>query len=96
MGTVKRPGRRRHDAVAGESVPARRHSPPIATKIDESVAPRRTPTIYATTTSMNTFSAERMNAHMYTIGAYKRDADHVFYVHRNKKLITGNLCGTLW
>jgi hypothetical protein len=39
MGTVKRTGRCHRDAVAGESVPPRRHSPPIATKTDESVAP---------------------------------------------------------
>jgi hypothetical protein len=34
---------------------------------------------------MNTFIPERMNTHMYTIAVYKRDADHVFYDHRNKK-----------
>jgi hypothetical protein len=59
-------------------------------------APCRTSTIYATATSMNTFSPERMNTHTYTIAVYKRDANHVFYVHRNKKLITGKLCGTVW
>jgi hypothetical protein len=37
-----RPGRRRRDAVAGESVPPRRRSPPIAIETDESVA-RTTP-----------------------------------------------------
>jgi hypothetical protein len=39
MGIVKRPGRRRRDAVAGEFVPPHRRSPPIATETDESVAP---------------------------------------------------------
>jgi hypothetical protein len=37
-----------------------------------------------------------MNTHMYTIAVYKRDADHVFYDHRNKKLTTRKLCGTAW
>jgi hypothetical protein len=60
-------------------------------------APRRAPMIYATTTSMNTFSQERMNTHTYTIAVYNTDANHVFYVHRNKKkLITGKLCATVW
>jgi hypothetical protein len=35
---MKRLGRRRRDAVAGESVPPRRRSPPIATETDESIA----------------------------------------------------------
>jgi hypothetical protein len=39
MCTVKRPGWRRRDAVAGESIPPRRRSSPLATKTDESVAP---------------------------------------------------------
>jgi hypothetical protein len=34
---------------------------------------------------MNTFSLERMNTHTYTIAVHKRDADHVFYDHRNIK-----------
>jgi hypothetical protein len=38
---VKRPGRRRRDAIAGESVPPRRRSPLLATKTDKSVAPHR-------------------------------------------------------
>jgi hypothetical protein len=59
MGTMKRPGRRRRDAEADESVSPRWRSPPVAAETDESVAPRRAPTIYATTTSMNTFSLER-------------------------------------
>jgi hypothetical protein len=48
-------------------------------------APRRTPTIYATTSSMNTFSQERINTHTYIIVVYKRNADYIFYDHRNKK-----------
>jgi hypothetical protein len=59
-------------------------------------APRRTPTIYATATSMNTFSTERMNTHTYTIAVYKIDADHVFYDHQNKNLqykSYGEQCG---
>jgi hypothetical protein len=59
-------------------------------------APRRTPTIYATMTSMNTFSAERMNTHTYTIAVYKRDADYIFYDYRNRKLTRRKLCGTMW
>jgi hypothetical protein len=59
-------------------------------------APCRTPTIYATTTSMNTFRPKRMNRHIYTIAVYKRDADYIFYDHRNKKLTTEKLCGTVW
>jgi hypothetical protein len=59
MGTVKRPGRRRRDAEAGESVLLRRRSLLVAAKTDESVALRRAPTIYAITTSMNTFILER-------------------------------------
>jgi hypothetical protein len=86
MCTVKRPGQRHSDAEAGESVPPRRHSLPVATETNESFAPRRAPTIYATVTSMNTLSPERMNTHMYTIAVYKRDADYVFYDHRNKNL----------
>jgi hypothetical protein len=58
-------------------------------------APRRTPTIYAIATSMNTFSPQRMNTHTYTIAVYKRDTDYVFYNHRNKKLTTQKLCGTV-
>jgi hypothetical protein len=48
-------------------------------------APRRTPTIYTTATSMNTFSLEKMNTHTYTIAVYKRDTDYIFYNHQNKK-----------
>jgi hypothetical protein len=59
MGTVKRQGRRRRDAEAGESVSAHRRSSLVATETDESVAPRRAPMIYATMTSMNTFTPER-------------------------------------
>jgi hypothetical protein len=36
---MKRPGRCCRDAVAGESVPLRRRSPPLATETDESVVP---------------------------------------------------------
>jgi hypothetical protein len=59
MGTVKRPGRRRRDAEAGESVLPRRRSLLVAAETDESDAPRRASTIYAITTSMNTFILER-------------------------------------
>jgi hypothetical protein len=34
---------------------------------------------------MNTFSPKRINTHTYTIAVYKRDADHIFYDHRNKR-----------
>jgi hypothetical protein len=37
-----------------------------------------------------------MNIHTYTIAVYKRDADHVFYDHQNKKLTTEKLCGIVW
>jgi hypothetical protein len=101
-GTVKRPDRRRRDAEAGESVSLRRRSSPVAAKTDEFVAPRRAPTIYATTMSMNTFSPERwtpsvqrMNTRTYIIAVYKRDTDYIFYDHRNKKLRTQKLCGTM-
>jgi hypothetical protein len=59
-------------------------------------APCRTPTIYATATSMNIFSPKRMNTNTYTIAVYKRDIDHVFYNHRNQKLTTQKLCETMW
>jgi hypothetical protein len=59
-------------------------------------APHRTRTIYATATNMNTFSPKRMNTCTYIIAVYKRDADHIFYDHRNKKFITRKLCGTMW
>jgi hypothetical protein len=59
-------------------------------------SPRCTPTIYATVTSMNTFSPERMNTNTYTIAVYKRDVDYIFYDHRNKKLTRRKLCGTVW
>jgi hypothetical protein len=49
-------------------------------------APRRTPTIYATTMSMNTYSPKRMDTHTYTIAVYKRDANYIFYDHGNKNL----------
>jgi hypothetical protein len=29
-----------------------------------------------------------MNTHTHTIAVYKRDADHIFYGYRNKKLTT--------
>jgi hypothetical protein len=103
MGTLKRLDRRHRDAEAGESVSPRRRSPPIAAETDEFVAPRRAPMIYATTTSMNTFSphrmntfSQRMNTRTYIIAVYKRDADYIFYDHRNKKLRTRKLCGTVW
>jgi hypothetical protein len=41
MGTMKRPGRRRRNAVAGESISPHRRSSPIATETDESIAPQR-------------------------------------------------------
>jgi hypothetical protein len=93
MRIVKRSGwRRRRVCPAASTLTANSHQNRRVCR----TAPRCTPTIYATTTSMNTFSLERMNTHTCIIAVYKRDADHVFYDHRNKKLATQKLCGTVW
>jgi hypothetical protein len=83
---MKRLGRRRRDAEADESHPAA-SALTVGSHENRRVCravPCRAPTIYATATSMNTFSPQRMYTRTYTIAVYNRDADHVFYVHLNK------------
>jgi hypothetical protein len=94
---MKMSGWHHRDAVAGESLPPRRRSPPIATETDESVAPHRA----ALRRSMLQrqawkHSIQRGWTHILHHCSIQERYKSYFLWSSKQKLTTWKLCGTVW